>query len=99
MTSTRFAACRPLTLALGVSSMRILKVGAAIIGSILLAYGVSILMSDVDPLTLCSKQCGTYKALSALLGTDSLRSIIGLLYVAISFFFLAPLVTEREESE
>ena len=79
--------------------MRILKVGAAIIGSILLAYGVSILTSDVDPLTLCSKQCGTYKALSALLGTGSLRSIIGLLYVAISLFFLVPLVTKRGESE
>ncbi len=76
--------------------MRFANLGAAIIGGTLMAVGLVALMSDIDPLVLCFKQCDLPKAIGLLFGASSLRLIVGLSYVAIGLFFLAPLVAVPE---
>ena len=76
--------------------MRFANLGAAIIGGTLLSIGLVVLMSNIDPLAFCFKQCDVPRAIGTLLGAGSLRLIVGLFYTTIGLFFLAPLVPLAE---
>lgn len=84
---------------LGLYRMRVANLGAAIIGGTLLSIGLVVLMSNIDPLAFCFKQCDVPRAISTLLGAGSLRLIVGLFYTAIGLFFLAPLVPLPERQK
>ena len=72
--------------------MRIETFGAWFIGTVLLVVGLAVLASDIDPAVLCFKQCDIPKAIAALFGSAFLRSITGLVFVALGLVFLVPLV-------
>jgi hypothetical protein len=72
--------------------MRIETFGGWFIGAVLLASGVAVLVSDIDPALLCFKQCDIPRVVAALFGSTALRSITGFILVALGLVFLVPLV-------
>lgn len=57
--------------------MKIDRFGAGLIGTVLLGVGLSVLLTDLDPLALCFKRCDIPKALAGLLGPGVLKILIG----------------------
>jgi hypothetical protein len=72
--------------------MRIETFGGWFIGSVLLAVGLAVLFSDIDPAVLCFKQCHIPKVIAAVFGSAFLRSITGLGFLLLGLLFLVPLV-------
>jgi hypothetical protein len=72
--------------------MKIDRLGAWLVGSVLLGVGFATLITDLDPLALCFKQCDLPKALASLLGPKLLKILIGGFFVAMGALFLMPLV-------
>ena len=70
--------------------MRIERVGALVIGAVLLSVGLVVLGSDIDPNVICFKSCDAQKALSSVFGTQALRLVICLIFSAIGLLFLLP---------
>ena len=70
--------------------MSVARFGGFLIGGILLATGLAIVASDMDPLVLCFKQCDIPKALGALLGPNILRALIGGFFFVLAALFLLP---------
>lgn len=79
--------------------MRIESFGGWLIGTVLLAVGIMVLASDIDPLVLCFKQCGTPKALEALFGSAALRVVTGVFFAALGLLFIVPLLGKRRQKQ
>jgi len=75
--------------------MNVARVGGWIIGAIMLATGLAILASDIDPLVLCFKQCDLPKALSSLFGPHLLRVVVGAFFVSLGALFIWPTATNK----
>lgn len=72
--------------------MRVDRFGAGLIGAVLLLVGVALLLSDLDPLALCFKQCDIPKALVLLLGPTLFKLLVAGFFVVLSLLFLVPLI-------
>jgi hypothetical protein len=72
--------------------MRIETFGGWLIGSVLLAVGLAVLASDIDPALLCFKRCDIPKAIGFLFGSGFLRNLTGLIFVLLGLVFLVPLI-------
>lgn len=79
--------------------MKVDRLGAWLIGTVLLAVGLAVLVSDLDPLALCSKQCDLPRALAGLLGPGLLKVLIGGFFVGLGALFLVPLLTRGKPSK
>jgi hypothetical protein len=79
--------------------MKIDTFGAGLIGIVLLLVGLAILLTDLDPLVLCFKQCDFPRALASLLGPGLLKILTGGFFVALAALFLVPLVSESKGSK
>ena len=75
--------------------MSLLKVGASVVGMVLLFVGVIVLLTDIDPLVICFKQCGSERALAFLLGPRLFRLLVGSFYIVLSLSVLTSLFIER----
>lgn len=72
--------------------MRIETFGGWLIGGVLLAFGLAVLASDIDPALLCFKRCDIPKAIEFLFGSAFLRNLTGLIFVLLGLVFLVPLI-------
>jgi hypothetical protein len=72
--------------------MSIDKIGALVIGGVMLFVGVAILVTDIDPLALCLKQCDLPKALATILGPSLLKLLTGGVFIGIAAVFLVPAI-------
>jgi hypothetical protein len=79
--------------------MRIETFGAWVIGGVLLAVGLAVPFSNIDPALLCFKQCNVPKALSALFGSELLRVAIGLFFSVLGLLFIAPLIVKLRSAK
>ncbi|MEI2676906.1 MAG: hypothetical protein V9G29_03065 [Burkholderiaceae bacterium] len=76
--------------------MRIETLGGWLIGAVLLATGLAVLTSDIDPAVLCFKQCEFPKAVQALFGFAFLRGATGLFFVSLGLLFIVPLIRKAK---
>jgi hypothetical protein len=72
--------------------MRVETFGGWLIGAVLLAVGLAVLVSDIDPAVMCFKQCDIPKTIGALFGSAVLRGLTGGIFVLLGLLFLVPLV-------
>lgn len=79
--------------------MKVDKFGAGLIGAVLLAIGLAVLFTDLDPLVLCFKQCDIPRALAGLLGPDLLKILTGGFFLALAALFLVPLINWGKSSK
>ena len=68
--------------------MRIVTFGVFFIGGVLLASGLGILLSDIDPSALCFKRCDIRRLIGAVFGENVSRVVTGLMFAAIGAAFL-----------
>lgn len=79
--------------------MKVDKLGAWLIGTVLLVVGLAVLVSDIDPLALCTKQCDLPKALAKLLGPSLLKILTGSFFVVLGALFIAPLIRGKSNKQ
>jgi len=71
--------------------MNVVRLGGWFLGAIMLATGLAVLASDIDPLVLCFKQCDLPRAVRSLIGPGLLRVVVGIFFLVLAALFLLPL--------
>jgi hypothetical protein len=62
--------------------------GVLLIGVLLLVIGVAVMVTDIDPLLLCFKQCRALEGWRVLVGQTIFRYVTGLGYAGLGILFL-----------
>ena len=62
--------------------------GGQLIGVLLLVVGLVVLVTDIDPLLLCFKQCRALEGWRTLVGQTIVRCVAGLCYAGLGAGFL-----------
>ena len=70
--------------------MSVTGIGGLLVGGVMLVTGVGVIVSGLDPLELCFKQCDIPKALVAFFGPSVVRFTVGAFFLILAALFLWP---------